>query len=154
MAPRALAVSLSKVVRPALDRRGRALGRLIGAWPEIVGEALAAESAPEKLIAARGGPGGTLHLRVAPGAALAIQHSEPQLCERINAFLGAGLVARLRLVQAPLAPSSRRAARPPARPADPHRMAAIGAKVASVDDPELRAALARLGAALAARGAG
>jgi hypothetical protein len=154
MAPRALAVSLSKIVRPALDRRGRALGKLIGSWPEIVGNALAAESAPEKLVAARGGPGGTLHLRVAPGAALAIQHAEPQLCERINAFLGAGLVARLRLTQAPLGPAPRRAPRPASRPADPRRVAAIGAKVATVDDPELRAALARLGAALAARGGG
>jgi hypothetical protein len=153
MAPRALAVTLGKIVRPTLDRRGRALGRLIGARPEIVGEALAADSAPEKLVAARGGPGGTLQLRVAPGAALAIQHQEPQLCERINAFLGAGLVSRLRLVQAPLG-SRRRVARAPERPADPNRVAGIGEKVARVDDPELRAALARLGTALAARGGG
>jgi len=154
MAPRALAISLSKIVRPALDRRGRLLGRLIGAWPEIVGEALAAETAPERFIAARGGPGGTLHLRAAPGAGLTVQHSEPQLIERINAFLGAGMVSRLRIVQAPLATRRPRRPRPEGPPADPRRVAAIGARVARVDDAELRASLARLGAALAGRGGG
>jgi hypothetical protein len=155
VAPRALAASLSKIVRPAFERRGRTLARLLAAWPEIVGEALAAETAPERLVPGRGGPGGTLHLRAAPGAGLAVQHEEPQLVERINAFLGAGLVTRLRLVQAPLAAApSRRVPRPPPRPADPKRVAAIGARVARIDEPELRAALARLGAALAARGGG
>ena len=83
-----------------------------------------------------------------------MQHSEPQLIERINAFLGAGMVSRLRIVQAPLATRRPRRPRPEGPPADPRRVAAIGARVARVEDAELRASLARLGAALAGRGGG
>jgi len=155
MAPRALAVSLSTVLRPALERRGRAFGSLVAKWSSIAGERLAAETAPERLVTARGGPGGTLHLRVAPGVAPIVQHEAPQLIERINAFLGAGIVARLKLVQAPLAaPPPRRAPRAPARAADPGRVAALAARAESVADPELRAALARLAAVLAGRDGG
>ena len=44
---------------------------------------------------------GTLHLQVAPGLALEVQHREPVLVERINAFFGYRAVARLALKQGP-----------------------------------------------------
>jgi hypothetical protein len=88
-----------------------------------------------------------LRLRVASAFATEAQHLEPVLIERINAFFGYGAVARLTLVQgpalnAPVAP-------PKLRPLSAVEQQALDARVAGVADPELRAALQRLGSAVA-----
>jgi hypothetical protein len=84
---------------------------------------------------------------VASGWALEVQHREPQLVERINAFFGYRAIAKLALVQAPPAPSG-----PPAPPAprplaaDEHQ--ALDRRLEDIEDPALREALRRLGAAV------
>src|SRR5919106_1345380 len=97
---------LGKVLDPASRRRGLAEAGVLTDWPRIVGEVLARRCQPVKLTGSRG-HGGILHVHVAGSAALELQHSEPQLLERINSYFGYPAVARLRLIRAPRAPRSR-----------------------------------------------
>ncbi|MEX0760566.1 MAG: DUF721 domain-containing protein, partial [Tistlia sp.] len=90
----------------------------------------------------------TLTLTVEPNFALDLQHLTGPLMERINGHFGYRLIASVKLLQAPLP-------RPPASAPPPRRAplpAAEGqrvkARTAGVEDPDLRAALERLGAAV------
>ena len=148
--PRALAATLPRIARPILGKRGLGAGRLVADWAAIVGAEFAGMTVPDKLSFPRGErSGGTLRLKVAPAAALEIQHRAPLLVERINVALGYPAVARLVLVQA----SPTRTAKlgpPPRRALDAAERTALGRKVESVADPALREALERLGEAVIA----
>ena len=90
---------------------------------------------------------GTLHIRVAPGLGLEVQHREPVLVERINAFFGYRAVARLALKQGPSARFTE-SRLPPPRPLKSEERRALDRQLADIEDPALRAALDRLGAAV------
>jgi hypothetical protein len=147
---RAIAAEVPKIASAVLGKRGFAEAQLVAQWPAIIGEALAAGVSPEKLSFGRGERrDGTLHLKVAPALALEVQHREPVLVERINAFFGYRAVARLALKQGP--PLGM------AKPAPPRRRPLVGderrsldRQLAAVDHPDLKAALARLGEAVIA----
>ena len=142
---------LGRVLDPAARRRGLAEARLLTEWPVIVGPELAARSQPIRLSHRQGGPGGVLSLHVPGAAALELQHSEPQVLERINGFFGYRAVIRLHLIQAPLhRPRERPAPAPSARLSGAEE-SAIAATVDGVADPGLQAALAALGRTLKAR---
>jgi hypothetical protein len=87
----------------------------------------------------------TLILRVEGPAALEIQHSSDVILQRVNRFFGWSAVGRLALRQAPL---SRRKAPARSRVPDPQSVAKVAESLSAVEDEELRAALARLGAAI------
>ncbi|MGE5147196.1 MAG: DUF721 domain-containing protein, partial [Candidatus Eiseniibacteriota bacterium] len=145
---RAVAATVASVAGPALKKRGLAQGRLLTDWPEIVGAKLAEISRPEKLVSAKGADGGgTLEVRVAGPWAVEIQHLAPTIVERINRYFGYAAVARLRLVNAPLAGAAP-APRPVTAPPDPATKEKLDVALAGIDDPALREALAGLGRAL------
>lgn len=148
----AVSTSLPKVAAPALRKRGFAEARLITDWPAIAGDMLARETVPQKLVFPRGTrSGGTLHLRVSSGFALELQHIAPQLIDRINGFFGFGAVADLRFAQGPIPAQRRpRRVRAPVLPAP--QEARLAGRLAEIDDPELRAALQRLGRAVGTGG--
>jgi protein-disulfide isomerase len=134
---------------------GAPLARLKAEWPAIVGADLARVSRPDALLAgrrARGGPGGgpeagkTLRLRVVGAASLEIQHSAGRVVERVNGYFGHRFIDDIRLVQGGIAPAPAPRTLPAA---DPEAAERIASRVAPVKDPELRAALARLGARIA-----
>jgi hypothetical protein len=147
---RAIAAEVPKIAGPVLGKRGFAEAQLVAQWAAIIGEDMAAGASPEKLSFTRGERrDGTLHLRVAPGFAPEIQHREPVLLERINAFFGYRAVVRLALKQGP--PS--RPAEPPAprlRALEGHEIRQLDRGLADIEDPTLRDALRRLGAAVIA----
>ena len=151
---RALAAAVAKVAKPALGRRGLAAGRVVADWPEIVGAELAGQCLPERLISGGAGHGGVLHIRVAGPLATELQHLEPLVIEKINTYFGYRAVERLRLIQGPM-PN-----RPPRPAPAPTREAAMGeagraeidARLGTMADGALRAALGRLGRAVADRG--
>ena len=149
--PKALAVSLGKVTAQAMDRKSLGIAGLLAEWPQVVGPEFAEIATPLRLT--RGGrapAGGTLTLSVAPGQALALQHLEPLLIERINGYLGYGAVSRLKLVQGRYRPAPKR--RPlAARNLSPEAESRLKAHLANVDDEGLRAALERLGRAVLVR---
>ena len=152
MAPRALSATLPKITKAVLDKGGRDYATIIAEWPAIVGQALAGSSQPEKLIRRRAGDerssGGVLTIRVSGGAALEIQHREPQIIERINSYIGYRAVTRLKLVQGVLTRRPRLGL-PPARELDGAESQAIDSAAGHVSDPDLRSHLARFGRALA-----
>ncbi len=157
---KALASRLPAITRRAGARRGFADAALLSDWPRIVGTEIAANSEPLKLTFARPRErsAGTLTLKVSPGFALALQHLEPQLLERINGHFGYRAIARLRFKQGPLSrparpetPFKTPAETPPAPSLDAATDAAIRARVADISDPVLAAALARLARGIATR---
>jgi hypothetical protein len=149
--PRPLAQTVRKVAAPLLRRQGFAEADIVLRWAEIVGERLAARSAPERLETPRGAPGSVLHVRVAPGAGPELQHLTPVVLERINAFFGWRAVDRLRLVQAPLpARLGRKAALE--EPLSAETMAALDSAVEGAGDDRLKQALKNLGASVARAG--
>ena len=148
---RALAVSLPRVTQRAFGKRGFAEGGLATDWSGIVGSELAARCRPGKLTFPRAAERreGTLTLRVEAPFATEVQHIAPQIMERINGHFGYRMVARLLLKQVAYSP---RPATPPAKPEPaPEITPELAARLESVEDPELRAALGRLGRALGPR---
>src|SRR5688572_9425432 len=128
--------------------RGASIARLRADWPAIVGSEMARVSRPEALIAGRGGPAGAklLRLRVSGAASLEIQHSSSLIVQRVNAYFGHRQIDDIRLVQGVM-PQVRKSR--PVPPPDAATAARIGDRVAGVQDPDLKAALARLGARIA-----
>ena len=126
--------------------RGTSIARLRVEWSAIVGADLARVTQPDALLAGRG-PGKVMRLKVEGAAALEVQHRGAQIVERLNAYFGHRLIDDIRLVQAPLShkPPPRVLPKP-----DAPTMQRIESRAAEVKDPELRAALVRLGARIAA----
>lgn len=147
---RAVGRELPRIAGRALGKRGLGEAQLLAEWRAVVGEELAAETLPMKLSFVQGGrKNGVLKLRVTSAAALAVQHREPQILERINSFFGYGAVARLALVQGPL-PERGQARRRAPRPLTEAETASLTRRISQVSDPGLKSALERLGAAILA----
>ena len=149
---RPLSELLHKTLTEAFAKQGFASAEIVTRWPAIVGPEIAAHSEPEKIQWQRRHEGeapepGTLVLRVEGPTAVEIQHLSRVILDRVNQFFGWQAVTALRMRQAPL---GRRA---PHKPPVPDREAAarVAATLGEIADDNLRAALARLGAAVRAR---
>jgi hypothetical protein len=143
-----LSVLLSDVFSDAYAKQGFAARELVTRWPEIAGPEVAAHSEPLKIQWPRPVEGqpqepATLVLRVEGPMALEIQHASDVILERVNRFFGWSAVGRLALRQAPL---SRRKRPPISRAPDATAVAEVAETLSSVEDEQLRSALARLGA--------
>jgi hypothetical protein len=145
-----LSVLLSDVFSDAYARQGFAARELVTRWAEIAGPEVAAHSEPLKIQWPRPVEGqpqepATLVLRVEGPMALEIQHASDVILQRVNRFLGWSAVGRLALRQAPL---SRRNKPTAPRAPDAADVAKVAETLSSVEDEELRTALARLGASI------
>lgn len=142
---------LQGLVKGLDEKFGRGAGALEPRWREIVGDQLARVTRPQKLIKGRGGSGGVLELRVAGPAALLVQHQSAEILSRVNLFLGAGSVDKLRIAQGPVKPSAETASKP-RRPSKPPPLPAeTEAELARAVEPApegLKAALQKLGRAV------
>jgi len=143
--------AVAKILKPLDARYGQGADGLMSRWREIVGDELALRTEPSRLVRSRLG-GAALELRVAGAMATIIQHRTQDILDRVNLFLGAGAVDRIRIVQGPLRGAAKRApkARPgPARrlgaPLDSSAEAALAETLSTVADERLRGALLRLG---------
>ncbi len=130
------------LTKAAFAKRGFHRAAVLTDWQAIVGDALAERCVPEKLSA-----DGVLTIRASGSVALALQHLEPQMLERIATYFGFRAVTRLRFRQAPL-PQAEAPAKPRETPPVPP---ALSDALADIEDEALRAALLRLGAEVAAR---
>jgi hypothetical protein len=145
-----LSVLLSDVFSDAYAKQGFAARELVTRWSEIAGPEIARHCEPLKIQWPRPVEGqpqepATLVLRVEGPAALEIQHASDTLLQRVNRFFGWSAVGRLALRQAPL--SRRERPRPRPEP-DAESVAKVAETLSAIEDDELRAALARLGAAI------
>ncbi len=155
MPARPLADLIDDCLAPALKAQGFAGRAIVALWPEIVGERLSNRSRPLKIDWPRRRPApgetpepATLVVRVEGAFALDMQQAAPIVLERVNTHLGWRAVGKLVLKQGPVAPSAAKA-RP--APPDAATLQRIAGQVSGVADPDLRAALERLGAAIAQR---
>ena len=146
-----LADLIEACVGPAFAAQGFASTDILAAWPDIVGQRLARYCRPVRLEwprrrRAENTDTGTLVVRVEGVFALELQHLAPVVIQRINAHYGWACVGRIVLQQDRLGRGGR-----PAGPeaVDPARRAAVDRAVAPVEDESLRAALGRLGLAVA-----
>jgi hypothetical protein len=141
---RAIGVAVSQVAAPILRKRGGLLARIKADWGRIVGEAWAGVSWPMAL-----GRDGALKLRVVSAAALDLQHRAPLVIEQINLYFGRPVATRLVFVQGPL-PLAPPAVPSPSAPLAAGMAEALDRRLAHISDPDLRAALVRLGRAVVA----
>jgi len=142
---------LERCLSQTLARQGFASTELVTRWPEIAGAEIAAHAEPLKISWPRGvradaAEPATLLLRVEGPSAIEIQHLSGVILERVNRFFGWRAIGKIVLRQAPLARRPR-----PAVAAAPSAEATsrIAATLTTIDDEDLRQALARLGAAVA-----
>jgi hypothetical protein len=139
--------SLAPLIKALDERFGQGAGALQARWKEIVGETLARRTEPVKLVKGRGGAGGVLELRVDGPVAALIQHQAPQITQRLDLILGAGVVTRLRIVQGPVRAAQAAAPQRPRRrgPLDAAAEKALADGLAEAPDGPLKVALTRLG---------
>jgi hypothetical protein len=145
-----LSVLLSDVFSEAYAKQGFAARELVTRWGEIAGSEFAVHCEPLKIQWPRPVEGqpqepATLVLRVEGPMALEIQHASDIILQRVNRFFGWSAVGRLALRQAPLSRRDRPAG---PRGPDPKSVAKVAETLSSIEDEELRAALARLGASI------
>jgi hypothetical protein len=145
-----LSALLGEVFSDAYAKQGFASRELVTRWTEIAGSDLAAHCEPLKIQWPRPVEGqpqqpATLVLRVDGPMALEIQHSSAVILERVNRFFGWNAVGRLALRQAPL---TGRKSRKTAPAVDAETVAKVATTLTAIEDDELRAALARLGASI------
>ncbi|MGX9356552.1 DUF721 domain-containing protein [Roseobacteraceae bacterium S113] len=144
---------LSQRIRAAGESRGFAVTRLLTHWDEIAGAAVAQISRPVEVSYGRGGMGATLSLLTTGAQAPMLEMQKEQIRARVNACYGYNAIARIRITQtartgfaegqasfehkpkqtAPIAPT-------------PEASAKAAKNLTDVTDPDLRAALTRLGA--------
>lgn len=153
---RPLAASVGDLSKSVLGKRGFAEAGLVTGWENIVGAELAESCWPDRLSFPAGRrDGATLRIRVSGGLSLELQHMEPQLLERINGHFGYRAVERIAIIHAPpdRRPSLRKPVSPkPQGPVRAEDRARVAAALDQVEDPEIRAALARLGRAMISDG--
>ncbi len=105
---------LPAITRPVFEKFGFQRAALLTDWDMIVGEPLCHFTAPEQIKWQKSGnetaeieqhgqkSGATLIIRVEGPAALEVQHSTPQIMERINGYFGYKAIGSIRILQAPM----------------------------------------------------
>ena len=148
---RTIADHLKPVTKRSFGKRGFADGDMIAAWPAVIGQELAKLTAPERISYPTGKrSGGTLHLRIASGSiAVELQHMLPLLIERINGYFGYSAVAKVNLIQAPIATKSEK--RIEQASLDDASRSELASLLANVDDPDIKASLETLGESIMRR---
>jgi hypothetical protein len=140
--PQALANDALGLLRHHLHARGFAQVELVTRWAEIAGHGLAAHCFPYRL-SAGGASGATLTLVADDRAALELQHQVPKVIDKINAYFGSIVVSKIKVVAGDIPKADR--PRPPRRSLTAQEEADLVGRVSQISDPELRAALTRLG---------
>ena len=154
--PKPLGDLIDACLGPALAAQGFAASDSLVAWPDIVGERLAAFTQPLRIEWPCGAARdrdirpepATIVVRVESAFALELQHLAPLVIERVNTHYGWRCVGRIVLKQGPVRRSRARPKAVPALPdADRQRIATAMTEVGAEG---LRAALERLGTAVIA----
>lgn len=152
---RPLAEFLDACLSPSLAAQGFATSDVIMAWPDIVGERLAAFTQPLKIEwkkkpphadpEARPEPA-TLVVRVESAFALELQHLAPTVIDRVNTYYGWRCIGKLVLKQGPVRRVvKKQPAAPTLTPADREK---VSAAIEPIEEEPLKAALDRLGQAI------
>lgn len=138
--------ALNKTLKDLDARFGQGPGALIARWREVVGPDIAKRTEPVKLTKSRAGGPSSLEIRVAGASAAIIQHQAHDILARVNLFLGADAVQKLRIVQGPLrGPAETQPTRRRKPPLDAAKEAELSQGLAAAPDGRLKDALLALG---------
>jgi hypothetical protein len=154
--PPPLGRALGKALREFDAKFGQGPGALQARWREVVGAEIAKRTEVVKLTKGRNGGPSTLEIRVAGPAAAIVQHQAHEILARVNLFLGAEAVQKLRIVQGPLRPGApaQPAARRRLQPLDAAQEAELEKGLAEAPDGPMKAALLALGRGVLRQGRG
>ena len=138
--PKALDACIEPLTRPIFKTQGLAGSRIVSDWLSIVGTQLAAHTLPEKLSFPKGKKtGGTLVISCENGFATELQHSQPQILERLSNYFGYQAISRVVIshswVEKP---------EPVAKPASRPTLTKGTILAEEIIDPELKEALQSL----------
>jgi hypothetical protein len=98
-AAKQVAELIGAMLDPLVRKRGLARAELISWWPDIVGEAYAAHTAPERIRWPRDGGAAMLFVRCDPAMALQFSYETDGVRERLNRYFGYPAVSAVRIVQ-------------------------------------------------------
>lgn len=140
--PKRFADDAAGLLKHHLSTRGFAQVEIVTRWAEIAGQTLSEHCFPYRL--SQGGANGSILTLVADDrAALELQHQAPKLIDKINTYFGKAAVSKIKVVAGDIPrPVPKRAAK---RPLSAEEESVLSGRLATVEHPELRAALARLG---------
>lgn len=143
---------LQSRVRRAGESRGFSVTRLLTHWDEIVGPDTAARARPVKITYRRQGFGATLVLLVQGAQAPLVQALLPEIREKVNACYGYNAIARITLTQTAQTgfaenqtPFSGPTPTPKPGAISPAAHKQASGVATSIQNPQLRAAITRLG---------
>ena len=146
---RAIASVLPKISGPALRKRGFATAEIVTRWPEIAGEIMAAESAPDHLSFPKNSQkGGTLYISASGSVALQIQHQEPNILQRINVYFGYPAISRISISQTSHRFENIKKVKKDYIEPTPQQITQIKSATRMISKPDLRHALDKLGMAV------
>jgi hypothetical protein len=134
---------IAKVVKPVMRQRGFYDVDIINDWENIVGPEWAKQTCPQKLnFNAHTRRSGTLHILVAPGASVLIQHIVPLIIDRVNTYFGFDAVNRIKLIHGNVLAS--------VQPKSKKHLKVVGPlpDVGEIADTDLKTALQHLGQSL------
>ena len=150
--------SARKQLGQAAARYGFAEADVLFRWPEVTGEALSGLCRPVRVRYPRSRAlGATLVVEAIGARAPEVEMQAPRIIERVNSFYGYRAISRLKVTQTGACDSAgfaedQQGFQGPATPNGDARMAGQAREMAGrAENPELRAALTRLGTYVLAR---
>ncbi len=145
---RTISSSVEKITKPIFGKRGFGKATIVNDWAHIVGDTLARHTVPEQIsYPSSSRSEGTLKLKIDSSAlALELQHLIPQLMDKVNTYFGYRAVAKVQIIQGPVPEQKEPEEETAALSEEDSRR--LEEKLAFVSDPDLKAALTALGAAV------
>ncbi len=152
MAMKAIGKHFSKVAEQAYARHGVAWAGLLSDWQIIIGQPLSDICLPEKISWPRQQSetrskhqkiGGTLVMKVAYGRALEVQHTTPQIIDKINAYYGYQAISQIKIIQGDI-PKPEIFQKPELRPLGRAAAARLDSEMVEIEDDNLKGALRNL----------
>ena len=144
-----IGTNVTKIVKPLISKRGFGNSEIINNWINIVGDKLAQNITPQKIsYNSNSSVDGILLLRVnSSSVALELQYIEKQIVNKINTYFGFSAIGRIKIIQGPIPSPEKKIANKIKTVANTDKIE-LERKLNSVKDPDLRVALAALGAAI------
>ena len=142
------------LIAPAMRKRGQVLAKIVAAWPEIAKEVHEWCLPADIHFPQNSRIQATLTLSVASGRGPHIQQIAPEICKRVNSHCGYSVVSRIRIRQDFMSSRYQQTDDQAARHGDKGvgsdrlTLARLEKVTATIQSPELRAALIRLGQGL------